>query len=128
MRPVRAKLKFDEESVNKLLQEIYIDTHVTRAKIVNLFTRWNTKVKEGGEIAAIGDQIIKLLSVEAKNQDQKLMLLKFLKEVVFVDKTSKKGSPNEQPEEEKAEITSDRRNELLKFVQDEIEKKENSKK
>ena len=86
-RPQRKRLKFDEESVNKLLQEIYDESHNIKAKITRLFTKWEIKVKEGGEIQAIGDQIVKLIAAEAKNQDQKIMLLKYLKEVVFENKS-----------------------------------------
>jgi hypothetical protein len=88
-RPKRKKLDFTEDSVNKLLQEIYDESHNIKAKINRLFTKWETKVKETGEVAAIGDQIVKLISAEAKNQDQKIMLLKYLKEVVSIRKNLK---------------------------------------
>lgn len=117
-RPVRKKLKFDEESVNKLLQEIYDDSHNIKAKLTRLFTKWEQKVKEGGEIAAIGDQIVKLINAESKVQDQKIMLLKYLKEVVYRDKV---GS-DEGDVADKEVVNSDRRNELLNMVQREIEK------
>lgn len=119
-RPIRKKLRFDEDSVNKLLQEIYDESHNLKAKVTRLFTKWEQKVKEGGEIAAIGDQIIKLIAAEAKNQDQKIMLLKYLKEVVFIDKNNKDNSSNE----EKSTVSSDRRNELLSMIQREVNKKE----
>ena len=122
-RPVRKKLKFDEDSVNKLLQEIYDDSHNIRAKIARLFTKWEQKVKEDGQIAAIGDQIVKLISAEAKNQDQKIMLLKYLKEVVFNDKSSTKGGGKEDGNEGESENPStDRRNELLNMVKQELDK------
>lgn len=124
-RPKRKRLEFTEESVNKLLQEIYDDSHNIKAKITRLFTKWEIKVKEGGEIAAIGDQIVKLIAAEAKNQDQKIMLLKYLKEVVF-DKTGSKGEISKTNEENET-INADRRNELLNMVQAEIEKKEKEK-
>lgn len=111
-RPPRKKLKFDEDSVNKLLQEIYDDSHNIKAKITRLFTKWEQKVKEGGEIQAIGDQIVKLITAEAKNQDQKIMLLKYLKEVVFKDKAGETNSDNEETKE----LSSERRNELLNMV------------
>jgi len=120
-RPIRKQLKFDEESVNKLLQEIYNDSHNTKAKIVRLFTKWETKIKENGEIAALGDQIIKLLGVEAKYQDQKIMLLRYLKEVVFENKAN---SNNDSQQKEKGTTSSDRRNDLIAMVQDEIEKRQ----
>jgi len=122
-RPTRKKLKFDEDSVNKLLQEIYDESCNVKAKIIRLFTKWELKVKEGGEIAAIGDQIVKLIAAEAKNQDQKIMLLKYLKEVVF----EKKTNPDDTPEES-GNVTTERRNQLLHMVQEEIDKKERNKK
>lgn len=122
-RPVRKKLKFDEESVNKLLQEIYDDSHNIKAKIARLFTKWELKVKETGEVQAIGDQIVKLISAEAKNQDQKIMLLRYLKEVVFDSKTTDGNTPSKKSEET-GNVTADRRNEILKMVEEELEKKD----
>ncbi len=125
-RPPRRRLKFDEDSVNKLLQEIYDESHNIKAKIARLFTKWETKVKENSEVAAIGDQIVKLIAAEAKNQDQKIMLLKYLKEVVFDNKAGGViGEPSKSDETET--ISSDRRNELLKFVEEEVEKRERNK-
>ncbi|MFW6246937.1 MAG: hypothetical protein ACOC22_02045 [bacterium] len=122
-RPTRKKIKFSEESVNDLLQEIYNDSHNIKAKIARLFTKWEQKVKEGGEIQAIGDQIVKLISAEAKNQDQKIMLLKYLKEVVFRDMSPAiKGSKEDDGEGESENPTTDRRNELLSMVQQHVEK------
>jgi len=126
-RPRRKKIKFNEESVNGLFQEIYDDSHNIKAQITRLFTKWETKVKENGEVAAIGDQIVKLIAAQAKNQDQKIMLLRYLKEVVF----DGKGSGNigkDVPVEEQGSVTTERRNELLNFVQTEVEKKDNDKK
>jgi hypothetical protein len=123
-RPTRKKLSFDEDSVNKLLQEIYDDSHNLKAKITRLFTKWELKVKEGGEIQAIGDQIVKLIAAEAKNQDQKIMLLKYLKEVVFENKDGGSTNKNQPQDSESGEITTDKRNELLDMVQREIEKKQ----
>lgn len=117
-RPRKKQLKFDEESVNGLLQEIYNDSHTIRAKITRLFTKWERNAKEGGEIAAIGDQIVKLISAEAKNQDQKIMLLKYLKEVVFDKNKETKSS-----DEETNEITPKQRNELINMVAQEVNKK-----
>lgn len=114
----RKKLKFDEESVNSLLQEIYNDTHNIRAKIVRLFTKWETQVKENGEVAAVGDQIVKLISAEAKNQDQKIMLLKYLKEVVF-----EKSKTSSDDSENKKEIGTEERNALIKMAKEELLKR-----
>jgi hypothetical protein len=124
-RPIRKKLKFDEESVNKLLQEIYDESHNIKAKITRLFSKWETKVKESGEVAAIGDQIVKLIAAEAKNQDQKIMLLRYLKEVVFENKTT--GGDSKRSEET-GDVTNDRRNEILSLVQEQLEKNDKNKK
>ena len=116
-RPIRRKIKLTEQSVNDLFQEIYDENLTIRAKIARLFTKWEQKVKEGGEIAAIGDQIIKLIAAEAKNQDQKISLLKYLKEVVF--ENNKKAAE----ETANATVSTDERNSLLQMVQEELEKK-----
>ena len=122
MRPQRKKLKFDEKSVNDLLQEIYNESHNIKAKIARLFTKWETKVKENGEIAAIGDQIVKLIAAEAKNQDQKIMLLRYLKEVVFDTKEISSGSIKNVGDnsEDKKIVSTDRRYELFNFVAVEV--------
>lgn len=125
-RPIRRKIKFDEESVNGLLQEIYDDSHIQKAKIARLFSKWETRVKEGGDIATIGDQIVKVIAAEAKNVDQKIMLLRYLKEVVF-DNNAKSGNNNNEKQEETGNITTEKRNELLALVQDELERKEREK-
>jgi hypothetical protein len=121
-RPIRKRLEFTEDSVNKLLQEIYDESCNIKAKITRLFTKWELKVKEGGEIAAIGDQIVKLIAAEAKNQDQKIMLLKYLKEVVFDNKTG--GAAPVSSKEEEGAVTTEDRNRLLDLVQKELEKRE----
>ena len=136
MRPIRKVIAFDEESANKLLQEIYNDSYNQKAKITRLFTKWELKVKEGGEIQAIGDQIIKVIALEAKNVDQKIMLLKFLKEVVF-DNNVKSGNAtngnsninaSKSSSDEDGDITAERRLELLTMVQEHFEKEEETKK
>lgn len=122
MRPTRRKLAFDEASLNNLIQELYDDSHNIKAKITRLFTKWEDKVKEGGEIAAFGDAIIKLIAAEAKNQDQKIMLLKYLKEIV----SEKNGGGNApKSEKEEKELDSNERNELLQYIKKQTE--ENSK-
>lgn len=126
-RPPRRQLNFDEDSMNKLLQEVYDESRNIKAQIARLFTKWETKVKESGEVAAIGDQIVKLIAAAAKNQDQKIMLLRFLKEVVFEKKDGTVGSNKSKSDDVNGEVTSQNRNELLRFVAEELEKKEKEK-
>lgn len=121
-RKKRHQFKFNEESVNKLLQEIYDDSHNIRSKIIRLFNKWETHATEGGEIAAIGDQIVKLITAEAKNQDQKIMLLKYLKEVVFNEQKEGKGKSGSEDK-----LDSDKKKELMKMVQEEVSKRKTNK-
>ena len=124
-RPVRRKISFDEKSVNSLLQELYDDSHNMKAKITRLFIKWEQKVKEGGEIAAIGEQIIKCILAEAKVQDQKIMLFKFLKEVVYRDTaTDKKGESTEPT----GILTTEKKNELMDMVAKAVNNSEINKK
>ena len=116
-RKKRTKLQFTEEGVNKYMQELYDDSFTLKSKIDVLFRKWEAKVKEGGEIAAIGDSIVKLIGAMAKNQDQRIMILKYLKEIVFVDGKAGDDSP---------ESGSSDRESIIKVAQDamkELEKK-----
>lgn len=118
-RPKKKKIKFnDEDSMNELLQEIYDESHNIRSQIRRLFTKWETKVKENGEVAAIGDQIVKLIAAQAKNQDQKIVLLRYLKEVVFSKDTGSQTSSKDEKE-----VSADDRNDLIQMVTDELGKR-----
>lgn len=118
-RPTRKKIKFDEESVNALAQEIYNDGHNVKAKIARLFTKWEQKVKEGGDIQTLGETITKLIIAETKVYDQKLILLRHLKEVVFAKDTKSDEADN------KKQVTKKDRNELIKQVTEGIHKANN---
>lgn len=97
-RKKRNKLKFDQDSVNDLVQELYDDSFTMKSKIDTLFRKWEAKVKDGGEIQAMGDTIVKIIGAMAKNQDQRLMILKYLKEIVFIDsKIEGSDASNAQP-------------------------------
>jgi len=120
-RPTRRLLQFNEKSVNDLLQEIYNDSHNIKAKIARLFTKWEKHAKEGGEIAAIGESIVKLLLAEAKNQDQKLVLLRYLKEVVF----DRDKAQSKKEKDEDQDVTPQKRKDLIRMVEEELEKRGN---
>jgi len=122
-RPKRQKIQLTEESVNNLFQEIYNDNHVIKAQITRLFTKWETRIKEEGNIAAIGDQVVKLIAAMAKNQDQKIMILRYLKEVVY-NKDNAGGtaaSSGTISSESTEDVSTNRRNQLLGLVADEFE-------
>ena len=114
-RPKRKRLEFNEKSLNDLLQEIYNDSHNNMAVIKRLFTKWENKIKESNDISMLGDQIIKLLSAEAKNQDHKITLLKQLKEVIYKD-TPKKDKDNNS--DYNKSFNSKNRNDLIELVRE----------
>ena len=64
-----------------------------------------SKIKENGEIAAKGDQIIKLISEEGKSQDKNCLLK--IPEIVYTNKDNAKSS-----DDSKDEISDSRRDEL----------------
>jgi hypothetical protein len=108
-RKKRHKFKFDQDSVNLLLQECYDDSRNVKAKIVALFNKWEKHATEAGDIQALGDNISKLMAHEAKNLDQKIVILRYLKEVVF---------ENEKMNNNNGEVGDDVRNALIKMVND----------
>jgi len=116
----RKQIKFDEDSANSLLQEIYNDSHNIRAKITMLFRKWEKYVDDETKIAILGEQIVKLIQAEAKNQDQKILLLKFLKEVAYKD-----AAPNKENAQDSVTggISNERRNALLNLVRSELDVK-----
>ena len=75
-RKKRKKIELTKESVQDLFQEVYDDTYNLRAQINTMFRKWEAKAKDEGDIAGFGDQIVKLINAQAKNQDQKIMILK----------------------------------------------------
>ena len=115
-RPIRKKLKFDEDSVNNLLQEIYNDSHNIKAKITRLFTKWESKVKDGEDIAILSKSVTDLINAEIKNQDQKIMILKYLKEVVFAK------DKNTDDSNDRLILDKDAKAELLKMVKESSKK------
>jgi len=103
-RPKRKKIKFNEDSVNEYMQEIYNDSFLLNSKINILFTKWEAKVKEGGDVAALGDTIVKLIGAMAKNQEQKIAILKILKDIVFVDSKIEGGKSNDNKPIDQSEL------------------------
>ena len=113
-RPKRKKLQVgDEESLNNLLQEIYNESHNIRAQVVALMTKWNKNVNENGEIMAVGDKIAKLLVILSKNQDQKIMIFKHLKDIVYLD--GRKG--NDVSNAQTPNLSTESKDELDAYVE-----------
>ena len=113
-RPKRKLLQFgNEDSINNLLQEIYNESHNIRAQVVALMTKWNKNVNENGEIMAVGDKIAKLLVILSKNQDQKITILKHMKDSVYIDGKGGSDVSNSQTEN----LSAENKNELDAYVE-----------
>ena len=116
-RKKRLKIEFTEDSVNDYLQEVYNESFTLKSRIDVLFRKWETKIKDGTEIAAMGDSLVKLINAMGKNQDQKIMILKYLKEIVFLDKQTN--------QEVNANSVGMSRNDIIKAATDAIREYEN---
>lgn len=79
----RKQIELNEKSLKELMQETYNDAHQIRSTIIALFNNWNAKVKELGEVAATGKEIVSLINALARNQDQKITLMKVLSDIIY---------------------------------------------
>ena len=117
----RKLLKFDEESLNNLAQEIYNDNHNIRGEIKSLFNRWSKTVNSPQEIAILGKDIVGLIAQEIKNNAEKSNLLKMMKEIVLHESKEKESTNT-------GSISSDEQSEILKRVKAEHEKNKSTNK
>ncbi len=115
---------FYTEKGKKLIQEVYNDSHQIRSTIVALFNNWNSKVKEQGEIAATGKEIVNLINALARNQDQKINLIKVLNDIVFNKKATTNGETPKKGVETKEELSEDAQSALRKMIQEARERGE----
>jgi hypothetical protein len=113
----RKKIEINEQSLQDLMQETYNDAHQIRSTIVALFNNWNSKVKEAGEIAAIGKEIVNLINALARNQDQKINLMKVLSDILKSknDLNSKTQSKNDSEGET---LSDDAKDNLRKMIEE----------
>lgn len=119
-RPLKKKLKFDEETLSSLSQEIYNDQFNNRAKLSLLFRQWESKAKTIEDINVIGMQILKIIDLESKNIEQKVTILKVLKEIVKDKKAENNGLKkvaDDVEEATKKTITSDTKAQLLELIE-----------
>ncbi len=82
----RKTIKFTEDSLNELYQELYNDTHNYKAQVTAILSKWSPLVKDEGNIAAMGKDIVNLMNAIARTNDQKIILVKILKDIVFAKK------------------------------------------
>lgn len=120
----RKTVGLDEDSLKNLIQEVYNDSHQIRSTIVALFNNWNAKVKEQGEIAATGKEIVNLINALARNQDQKINLIKVLNDIVFNKKDNTDESKKSNKQEASEELTEDAKSALRKMIEEARERGE----
>lgn len=119
-RPLKKKLKFDEDTLANLSQEIYNDQFNNRAKLSLLFRQWESKAKTIEDINIIGMQILKIIDLESKNIEQKVTILKVLKEIVKDKKAESIGLKkvaDDVEEATKATLTTDTKAQLLELIE-----------
>lgn len=123
----RKRIDFTEESLKELVQETYNDAHQIRSTIVALFNNWNTKVKELGEVAAVGKEVVNLINALARNQDQKITLLKVLSDIIYGKdkKASGAGSTTQtSSESDQPQLSEQAKNDLRKMIEEARERGE----
>lgn len=74
MKRGRKKITIDEDTLQRILDECYQETNDLKTEISNIYTVWNTKIVEIGEIAAVGKDVVKLLDQRDKVIDKKLKI------------------------------------------------------
>jgi|SRR5579859_822412 len=115
-RIARKKIKFTEESLNELYQECYNDSYNYRATINNFLSKWSILVKDEGNIAAMGKEIVALLNALGKTNEQKIVLLKVLKDILNDKSDREPEVPNVADAEET--MSDEARQSLLKMAED----------
>lgn len=93
-RVKRKAIKFTEESLNELYQELYNDTHNYKAQVTAILARWSPLIKDEGNIAAMGKDVVNLMNAIARTNDQKIVLVKILKDIVFAKNEIGDSNPN----------------------------------
>lgn len=119
----RKTVELNEDSVKNLIQEVYNDSHQIRSTIVALFNNWNSKVKEQGEIAATGKEIVNLINALARNQDQKINLIKVLNDIVFVKPDKKSGVDSKKPTTNELDVLGEDAQASLRMMIEEARKR-----
>ncbi len=115
-RPKRINIEFTEKGVNELYQEVYNDSHNYKAQITSILARWTPFVKDEGNIAAMGKEIVALMNQLAKTNDQKIVLLKILKEIVFDKKST--GEVKSNASDAQVHLSDDSKKELLRLAEE----------
>jgi hypothetical protein len=120
----RKKMDIDENTFKGLMQETYNDAHQIRSTIIALFNNWNAKIKEQGEIAATGKEVVSLINALARNQDQKLTLMKVLSDILYTKNKSNSSTDQSKTPAGEDDLSEDAKSSILKMIENAREKGE----
>lgn len=124
-RVKRKAIKFTEESLNELYQELYNDTHNYKAQVTAILARWSPLIKDEGNIAAMGKDIVNLMNAIARTNDQKIVLVKILKDIVFAkNEINDSNSNNSNPDQ--VTLSDEAKMELMRMADEARKGIENS--
>lgn len=124
-RVKRKAIKFTEESLNELYQELYNDTHNYKAQVTAILARWSPLIKDEGNIAAMGKDVVNLMNAIARTNDQKIVLVKILKDIVFAKNEIGDSNPNNSNPDQ-VTLSDEAKMELMRMADDARKGIENS--
>lgn len=120
----RKVMNIDETTLKALMQETYNDAHQIRSTVIALFNNWNSKIKEQGEIAATGKEVVALINALARNQDQKITLMKVLSDILYNKNKTTTGSDQSKSATSQTELSEDAKSSLRKMIDEARERGE----
>lgn len=125
-RAKRKQIKFTEDSLNELYQELYNDTHNFKAEVRAILVKWTPYIKDEGNVAGMGKDIVNLMNAIARTNDQKIILVKILKDIVFAKKgiLDQGGNSNDNPEQ--ITLSDEAKKELMRMADEARKTIENS--
>lgn len=116
----RKRINFTEDSLNELYQELYNDSHNFKAEVRAILSKWGPYIKDEGNVAAMGKDVVNLMNAIARTNDQKIILLKILKDIVFAKNgleggnSSPAANPNDNPEQ--ITLSEEAKRELIRMA------------
>lgn len=110
----RKRLAFTVESLNELYQECYNDHYNFKAQINSFLNKWSQLIKEDHHVVTMGKEIVSLINSLGKTNDQKLVLLKLLKEVVM----NKNEKASDKKSDGQITMSEEAKNELMKMAEE----------
>lgn len=120
----RKRIQFNEESLNELYQEVYNDSFNYKAKLESFISKWNAFIKDESNVAAMGKELVALLNAIGKTNDQKIVLLKILKDIVY----NKDGKSTQETPTADGQVTmsEEAKDELMRMAEEARRSMENN--